>query len=75
MKDKNTIYWRLSVIGAVIVSALSFSPFIIPMNRFDPIVLGMPRALWGGILTAFLLVLLTYLGTRYYMADENEVGE
>jgi len=40
-----------------------------------PLVAGMPRTLWAGILIYIGLVLLTFIGTRIYGESNMDRGE
>ncbi len=57
---------------AVVVSALTFTPLVIPAGVPEPWVLGMPRTLWAGVLVTMALVFLTYLATRFSPSDEEK---
>ena len=65
-------YWWLG--GAALLSALSFTPLVIPAGTAAPTFLGMPRTLWLGILVTGMLVVLTYLAARD-APDESDKGQ
>ena len=65
--------WRSCKIIAIALSALTFTPVIIPYGQFRPLLFGMPYTLWSGLLLTVLLVLLTWIGTRVHPSgDETE---
>ncbi len=68
------LYWKLCVFGVVLFSILSFSPLIIPSNNFKPMISGIPRTLWAGMLVYIAIVFLTYIGTRVYPDNDDEKG-
>ncbi len=75
MKNKRPLYWRLCYLGVVVLCVLTFTPLVIPSGRFMPLVAGMPRTLWAGILIYIGLVLLTFIGTRIYGESNMDRGE
>ena len=74
MKNKKLI-WRLTCAAVVVISALSFSPVVIPVGKFQPELLGMPYTLWMGIIASVLLVLLTFVGTKVHPGQWDETQE
>ncbi len=75
MPQPNSRPWKLCVALAVILSALTFTPLVIPAGQFQPELFGMPYTLWVSISLTILLVLLTYIGTRVHPgrnADEPQ---
>ena len=46
----------------VLVTVAGFSPLVIPPNRFEPILAGIPLTLWAGVLVALAMILLTVVG-------------
>ena len=74
MVKKNRRHWRLTVAAAVVVSIVSFTPLVLSWGEPGPFFLGMPHTLWAGMLVAFVLVLLTYLGARLH-PEIDEPGE
>lgn len=76
MKEEKSLYWKLCIIGTVVLSILTFTPLVIPMGTYRPSIGGVPRPLWAGILIYVLLVVVTYIGTRVYPgSDDDEEGE
>lgn len=78
MPQSSSLWWRLSCAGAVLLSAITFTPLVIPYGVHKPMLAGMPLTLWAGILVAVGLVFLTYVGSRVHpSADEGrpEAGE
>ena len=63
MPQPNSRVWKVCVVLVIILSALTFTPLVIPAGRFQPEFFGMPYTLWVSILLTVLLVLLTYIGT------------
>lgn len=66
MKNRSPLFWRLCWAGAVLLCVLTFTPLVIPSDHFTPLVAGMPRTLWAGILVYVGLVLLTLVATSIY---------
>jgi len=73
MKNRSPIFWRLCWVGAVLLCVLTFTPLVIPSGQFMPLLAGMPRTLWAGILIYIGLVLLTLIATSIYR--ERDIDE
>ena len=56
--------------AVVVLSAITFTPLVIPAGRYEPMLAGVPLTLWAGILIALLLVALTYVGVLVHPDDE-----
>ncbi|MBX2841443.1 MAG: hypothetical protein KTR26_06700 [Flammeovirgaceae bacterium] len=67
----NKILWRACCIAAIFVGIIGFTPLAIPQNIFQPKLLGIPYPLWVSILLSFLLVFLTFLGTKVHPGKNN----
>ena len=61
-RNLRRIYWRLCCVGVVGLSLVSFTPLVIPTGTVDPFVFSLPRTLWSGLLVAFLILVLTFIG-------------
>jgi hypothetical protein len=61
---------RAVVLAAIVVSVLTFTPLVIPPFQCEPILLGLPRSLWAGMLVASALVGLTALAARLIGTDD-----
>ena len=75
MKSKNSLYWNLCILAMIILSIIALSPLVIPQGKFTPLVFGMPRTLWAGVVVYALMVLVTFIGTRVHPKSENSEGE
>ncbi|MBN2030582.1 hypothetical protein JW824_10090 [bacterium] len=75
MKSKKTLYWNLCILAMVILSIITFSPLVIPEGKFTPLVFGLPRTLWTGIVVYVFMVLFTYFGTRVHPRSDRTKGE
>lgn len=71
MNTSNQRYWVWCKVAAILLTALSLSPLVIPAGVYKPMLLGMPYTLWAGFLATVALVLLTYIATRVH-PDEGE---
>lgn len=74
VKQRRTL-WRICYVSVMLLSAAAFTPLVIPSGVIEPVVFGMPRTLWAGILVTGLLVLLTYAAARVYPPDTDPEGE
>ena len=71
MKKKQKLYWRITAAAAVTLIAITFTPLVIAPGRINPKLLSMPYTLWMSILITIILVVLTYIGGRIYLRDEE----
>jgi hypothetical protein len=74
MKNKKRI-WYMCLSGAALLSILCFTPLVIPHGNSGPVVNGVPRTFWLGMLMYFGIVILTFIGTRFYPENEEGRGE
>ena len=70
--NKKSVYWKLCIIGAIFLSIFAFTPFVIPKDNYMPMLLGLPRTLWVGILVYMGLIIVTFIGTRVYPGYDKE---
>ena len=63
--------WRTCCLLAVILAALTFTPIVLVPNEIEPILMGMPRTLWLGMLISFGFFLLTLWGA-FILTRQNE---
>lgn len=61
-RSSRRLYWRLCCLAFVALSALSFTPLVIPPGITEPMFGNLPRSLWSGILIAFAILILTLAG-------------
>jgi len=66
------IYWKLCLGAVALVSALTFSPWVLSPNEPGPSLFGVPRTLWAGFAIAVVVVALTFLGARVCPDEETE---
>jgi len=66
---KKSTRFRLLALMAVFLSCLTFTPLVIPCDRFRPTLFHLPYTLWTGIIVSALFVLLTYLAFRTTQKD------
>ena len=45
--------WRTCCLLAVLLAALTFTPIVLVPDEIEPILMGMPRTLWLGMLISF----------------------
>jgi uncharacterized membrane protein len=65
--------WKLLVSIATALILICFAFVFVPRVN-DPALLSLPFILWTGILATILLVVLTYLGAKYFPFKEEEEG-
>lgn len=62
--------WSLIVITILILAMISFF-FIFQENKLNPTIAGIPFIFWTGFLVTTLVVVLTYLASRFFPYDEK----
>ena len=68
IKRKKILRYLLAGV-ALVITALTFTPFILNPGKTNPKLLHMPYTLWTSIVITILLVLLTYLASRVQDQD------
>ena len=63
--------WRTCCLLAVLLAALTFTPIVLVPDEIEPILMGMPRTLWLGMLISFGFFLLTLCGA-FILTRQNE---
>ena len=66
------IGWRILCALFVIMTVISFTTWVIPIDSYRPKLWGLPYTLWVGFLVAAIFVLLTYLGTILFPGSEEQ---
>lgn len=65
-------YWKWSCALAIVLSAITFTPLILPQGTWKPTMLGIPYSLWTTYLITIVLVVLTWLGSKVHPGVEEE---
>ncbi len=65
MKIDNKTRRIIIVVAAVILCTITFTPLILSEGRIEPKFLSMPYTLWTSMIVTIILVLLTYLASRF----------
>lgn len=63
-------YWTICKIAAIVITALSLSPLIIPMGTYKPMIGGVPYPMVSTFIISVVMVILTYIGTRVHPYEE-----
>lgn len=66
MKIKSHIPSLLTILMALLVVVISFTPLVIPEHTYLPALFGLPYSLWMGIGMTVVLVFLTWVATRIH---------
>ncbi len=70
MRRKNV--WRVCCACSVALCIVAFTPLVIPAGISKPLVFGMPRTLWTGLLVSLGLMIITIVGA--WAANVTEKG-
>lgn len=62
--------WRLLVVAAIVLVIACFAFVFVPGGD-SPSLFSMPYILWTGILATVLLVVLTFLGSRFFSSKNK----
>lgn len=71
MKNKKLL-WRCCVAAVVAIILITLSPLVTKAGKTVPTLSGLPYTLWLSILLTFLLVVLTYIGSKVIPEDKEE---
>lgn len=70
-EKKRKLYWRITAAVAVVLILITFTPLVLSKGKIEPKFLSMPFTLWTSILITIALVVLTYIGGRVHLKDEE----
>jgi len=59
---RSRVVWNLSKMLFLIVGSLAFTPLVIPRGESMPMLFGLPRTLWAGLVVSVLLLAVIALG-------------
>lgn len=72
LKEKRRkMYWKITAATAVFLILITFTPLVIAPGKIEPRLFSMPYTLWTSILITIILVMLTYIGGRFHLKDED----
>jgi len=71
VNKKQKRYWKITSIAAVVLILVTFTPLIITPGKINPKLFSMPYTLWTTILITIALVVLTYIGGRIHLKDDD----
>jgi len=71
-ENKRRMYWRIIAALAILLIIVMFTPLVIANGKTEPKLFSMPFTLWVSILITIGLVVLTYLGGRFHLKDEEK---
>jgi len=69
MKSK---IWNLIVLSVLLLAVISFF-FLFQENKPDPKLWGIPFIFWSGFLVTVLVVVLTFLASRFFPYEEKGI--
>jgi len=75
MKLKKHIYEIITILAAITLIVISFTPAVIPKNIYKPLFISLPYSLWMGILVTLILIVLTYISTRVHKESKRAIQE
>ncbi len=64
--------YLISFTSFLLLSALTFTCFIIPENLSQPYILGLPRTLGAGILISFIMAFIVLLSAKFLPNETDE---
>ena len=72
MKQTRNRLWLFTKVMAILLSVLTFTPLVIPTEKFTPVVFGMPYTLWAGLAITILFVLNAWFATYVHPGNNND---
>ena len=70
-KKNQKLHWRITVTIAVVLMLITFTPLVIAPGKIGPKLFSMPYTLWVSMLISIALVVLTFIGGRVHLKDEE----
>ena len=70
-KKKSRLYAVL-ILLAILLTALTFTPLVMPYGVHQPSLFHLPYTLWTGLLIAILLVCLTWLAVFLHPGGKED---
>lgn len=58
---RSPLLWRICCASFLLLSAVAFTPLVIPQQVDTPFLFGMPRTLWAGIAVSLGLLIVILL--------------
>ncbi len=68
---KQKLYRRITVVTAVLLIIITFTPLVMADHKINPKLFSMPYTLWVSILITIVLVVLTYIAGRVNLKDKE----
>ncbi len=68
---KNSLIWSVCCGMAVFLTALAYSPLVLSPDQFEPVLFGMPRTFWAGIVIYLVFLVVIWLGTQVHPEKED----
>ena len=72
---RRRLYWHLCALAVLVLCIISLSPLVIPAGKIAPLVRGLPRALWAGIVIYWAVVVLTIIAARIHPDNGCDEGD
>jgi hypothetical protein len=72
MKNLKQKIWISTAIVAILLSVITFTPVVIPLNHYKPELLGMPYTLWAGILIMIAYILNTLIAIFVHPGNDKD---
>ena len=69
---QSKLFWRICVALVIVIIAVTFSPLVLNTGKIKPQLFGFPFTLWFGILLTVLLIVLTYIGGKVSLTNEED---
>ena len=73
--DKKTKYWKICSGIVITLTIIVFTPLVMPIGEYKPMLFGIPYTLWTSFLITLTLVIITLIGTKIHPGIEKEESE
>lgn len=75
MLNRNHLPWKICCIAAIGFSVISFTPLVTPIEVHQPVLFGLPRSLWAGLIVAIALELVVIIAGMVHPQNKIEEQE
>ena len=70
-RRRRILAWRGCLLAAICLSIITFSPLVLSPGVIEPLVFGLPRTLWTGLLVAAGFLLATLVGAAVHPGQDE----
>lgn len=72
MRNRQKRLWHITIIIAVAMVIVTFTPLVTPAGKYTPVFLGLPYTIWTGIIISVGLVVLTVIAAAIHDHSKDD---